>query len=61
VGHNKQISGELRIIFVQSVKIYSLIFIYYPKDSLLMYQKFYYFVQNLTLISFTSWVLWRKN
>jgi len=31
VGHNKQISGELRIIFVQSVKIYSSIFIYYQK------------------------------
>jgi len=31
VGHNKQMIGELRIIFVQSVKIYSLIFIYYPK------------------------------
>jgi len=31
VGYNKQISGELRIIFVQSVKIYSSIFIYYPK------------------------------
>jgi len=32
VGHNKQISGELRIIFVQSVNIYSSIFIYYPKE-----------------------------
>jgi len=31
VGHNKQVSGELHIIFVQSVKIYSLIFIYYPE------------------------------
>jgi len=31
MGQNKQISGELHIIFVQSVKIYSSIFIYYPK------------------------------
>jgi len=31
VGHNKQISGELRIIFVQSGKIYSSIFINYKK------------------------------
>ena len=30
VGHNTQISGEQRIIFVQSVKIYLSIFIYYP-------------------------------
>jgi len=32
VGHNKQVSGELRIIFVQSVKMYSSIFIYYQKE-----------------------------
>jgi len=31
VGHNTQISGELLFIFLQSVKIYSLIFIYSPK------------------------------
>jgi len=31
VGHNTQISGELPFIFLQSVKIYSLIFIYSPK------------------------------
>jgi len=31
VEHNKQISAEQRIIFVQSVKIYSSIFIYYAK------------------------------
>jgi len=30
VEHNKQISAEQRIIFVQSVKIYSLVFIHYP-------------------------------
>jgi len=33
VGHNKIISGELRIIFVQSVKIYSSILFYYPEQS----------------------------
>jgi len=31
MGHNKEIIGELGIIIVKSVKIYSLIFIYYPK------------------------------
>jgi len=31
VGHNTQISGELLFIFLQSVKIYSLISIYSPK------------------------------
>jgi len=32
VRHIKQISGELRIMFVQSVKIYWSIFIYYQKE-----------------------------
>jgi len=31
VGHNTQISRELLFIFLQSVKIYSLIFNYSPK------------------------------
>ena len=44
--HNKQISAEERIIFVQSVKIYSSISIYYPKDALLMYDKFDYKLQK---------------
>ena len=44
MGHNKQISGELHIIFVQSVT-HQFLFIL-QKDALLMYRKFDYFVQR---------------
>jgi len=53
VGHNTQISGELLFIFLQSVKIYSLIFIYSPKGCTYVPQVWLFCTKKSTLITFT--------
>jgi len=60
VGHNKQISGELRISFCTKFENLLINFFYYPRDALLMYHKFDYKIQKSTLITFTRWLAWRE-
>jgi len=50
----------LFVIMCTIFKILLIKFFYHPKDILLIYHKFDYKSQKLTLIACTRWLSWRK-